>query len=193
MSPAFLLVLPAYLLGTLASAALVANRSGHDPTVEGSGNPGASNVYRVAGWRAGAVVAGIDIAKGAVPTLIGLLLSGRPVAAACWCAAVVGHIFPISRRFRGGKGVATAGGGALVLYPLLSLGLVVVFFVVARLFGKASLGSLAISAGLIIGVVAIGSPAWEIAVAIAVVVLVVVRHRANIVRLLAGGEQPYRT
>lgn len=193
MSPAYLLVLPAYVLGMFASAAIIARRSGHDPTTEGSGNPGASNVYRVAGRRAGLVVAGLDMLKAALPTLVGLLVSGRPVAAACWCAATTGHIFPVVRRFRGGKGVATAGGGAFVLYPIVAVSLVAIFLVIARVAGKASVASLVISIGLIAGVIVRGSPAWEVAVTSALVLLVVVRHRSNIGRLLLGGEQSYRT
>src|SRR6185312_6241834 len=106
-----LLVPVAWLLGTFPSAVLVARAHGRDVTREGSGNPGASNVARLMGWRAGAFVLGL--------------------------AAIVGHTFPLYRK--GGKGVATAAGALIVLYPLIVLGLAVVWFVVARLLHKASL------------------------------------------------------
>src|SRR4051794_41765478 len=105
-------------MGTFPSAILVARRRGVDPTATGSGNPGASNVYRTAGKRAGLIVALADLAKGAIPAGVGWAAAGRPVGFACWIAAVLGHVFPATRRFRGGKGVATAsGGGGGVLPP----------------------------------------------------------------------------
>jgi acyl phosphate:glycerol-3-phosphate acyltransferase len=166
----------------------VARRAGHDPEREGSGNPGASNVLRIAGRRAGAIVLLLDAAKGAVPTLTALLVVGRPLAAACWAAAVVGHVAPITRRFRGGKGVATAAGGGAVLYPLVSIVLATVFVVVARLGRRASVASLSIAVLLPVGVALTGRPGWEIGVAAAVAGVVVVRHAANIGRLWRGDE-----
>src|SRR5690349_2170234 len=91
-----------YVLGTFPTAQLVGKRVGHDPTREGSGNPGASNVYRTAGRAAGALVLLGDAAKGAVPTAIALVASGRPLAAWCWVAAVLGHVIAIPGVRRGG-------------------------------------------------------------------------------------------
>ncbi len=178
----------AYLLGTLPSAHWVAGRRGLDPTREGSGNPGATNVFRVAGRGAGLMVFAADLGKGAVPTVVGLALGGRSLALACWAAAVVGHVLPVTRRLRGGKGVATAGGGGWVLFPLLTLVATVVFFTVAGLTRKASLGSLAMAAVMPWLVVWSGAPVVEVLVAAALAGLVVVRHQANIRRLLSGRE-----
>src|SRR5690349_18914145 len=97
----------AYAAGTFPTAQLVGRRLGRDPTREGSGNPGATNVYRTAGRRAGLMVALGDVAKGAVPTAVGYLVDGRPLATVAWAAAVAGHVAPVTRRLRGGKGVAT--------------------------------------------------------------------------------------
>ena len=116
----YLLVAVAYLLGTLPSAQLVAGRSGVDPTSAGSGNPGATNVYRTAGRRAGLVVFAADVGKGIAAVALGMAVAGRPLALACWVAATVGHVLPVTRRFRGGKGVATGGGGSIVLFPVLA-------------------------------------------------------------------------
>ncbi len=138
-------VVVAYLLGTVPSAHLVAGRRGLDPTKAGSGNPGATNVYRVAGRRAGLVVFAADAGKGALATGLGLLVGGRTLGVACWAAATVGHVLPLTRRFRGGKGVATAGGGSWVVFPVVALCCSVLFALVARMTGKASLGSLAIA------------------------------------------------
>ena len=119
-----MLLLPlAYLLGSFPTAALVARATGHNVLTEGSGNPGASNVYRLAGWKAGLIVFVVDFAKGAVPSAVGLVLDGHRGAYLLGVAAVLGHVLPITCRFRGGRGVATAGGVLAVIFPLIALGL----------------------------------------------------------------------
>lgn len=180
----------AYLVGTLPTAQLVGRRIGVDPVSAGSGNPGASNVYRLGGRRAGALVLGVDLLKGLVPAAIGLALGGRELGVACALAAVCGHVFPVTRRFQGGKGVATSGGAALVLWPIPSLVLAVVFVVAARVVGIASVGSLAMAVGLPVLVAVTGRPGWEIATSAALAAIVVVRHRDNIRRLSRGEERP---
>jgi len=192
VGPEVLLAVPAYLLGTFPSAHLVARRAGHDPTAEGSGNPGASNVYRIAGRRAGAAVFASDLAKGLAATGVGLAVDGRDLALVMGAAAVVGHTFPATRSFRGGKGVATAAGMAIVLFPLVSLGLAGLWAAVAKGAGKASLASLVTAVGLPAGVAATGRPAWEVGGAAALSALVVLRHRANIGRLLRNEERSLR-
>src|SRR5436305_11412567 len=114
-----LIVVVGYALGTLPTAVLVGRRSGHDPTHEGSGNPGASNVYRTVGRRAAAVVLAGDLLKGAAAAGLGWALAGHTVGVATGAAAVVGHVVPPWRR--GGKGVATSAGMVLVLFPLHGL------------------------------------------------------------------------
>ena len=133
----------AWLLGTLPTAVLVARSRGHDILDEGSGNPGASNVGRVLGWRWGIVVLAIDFAKGAVAAGVGLAVAGRVGGLVLGAAAVLGHTFPILRK--GGKGVATAGGALTVCYPLISALLAVVWFVIARGLRKSSVASLTIT------------------------------------------------
>jgi acyl phosphate:glycerol-3-phosphate acyltransferase len=182
----------AYGLGTFPTAQIVGRRLGRDPTREGSGNPGATNVYRTAGRRAGLLVGVVDVLKGALPTAAGYLIDGRPLATAAWIAAVTGHVLPLTRRLRGGKGVATAAGGAAVLHPLVALVLAAIFAVVARATAKASIGSLAIAGLLPVGVAIAGRPAWEVMAAAALGVLVLVRHGANVRRLLTGTERTYR-
>ena len=182
----------AYGVGTFPTAQIVGRRLGRDPTREGSGNPGATNVYRTAGRRAGLLVGLVDVLKGAVPAAVGYLVDGRPLATVAWIAAVAGHVLPLTRRLRGGKGVATAAGGAAVLHPLVALALAVVFGVVARATRRASLGSLSIAVLLPVGVAITGRPAWEVVAAAALGALVLVRHGTNLRRLLAGTEQAYR-
>jgi glycerol-3-phosphate acyltransferase PlsY len=181
----------AYAAGTFPTAQLVGRRFGRDPTREGSGNPGATNVYRTAGRRAGAMVALGDLLKGALPATVGYLVDGRPLATVAWIAAVAGHVAPLTRKLRGGKGVATGAGGAVVLHPLVAAALALVFVVVVRLTRRASAGSLAIAVLLPVGVAIVGRPAWEVVAAAALGALVLVRHGANVRRLLAGTEQTF--
>lgn len=187
--PSACAIVGAYLAGTFPTAQLVGRRAGHDPTREGSGNPGASNVYRTAGRRAGALVLLGDLLKGALPTALALGASGRWLAGWCWLASVGGHVLPVWRPRRGGKGVATAGGGALVLHPLGSIGLVALFLLVVRRSRVAALGSLTMAVLLPVVVAAEGRAAREVAVAAGVALVVVARHQGNIRRLWAGTER----
>jgi len=186
----WLLLVPAYLLGTFPNAAIVARSRGIEIQQVGSGNPGASNIARVMGTKWGVVVFILDGLKGAIPALAGLLLDNRAAAYAMLAAAVLGHMFPITRRFRGGKGVATMGGGAFAMQPVVSLALTALWVVVRKLTGKASIASLTIMIGLPVAVAVRGAPGWEVATLIACNTLVLVRHVDNIKRLLAGRELP---
>lgn len=183
------LVVPAYLLGTFPTAILVGRQAGRDPTQEGSGNPGASNAYRMMGRRAGAIVLLGDLCKGAAAAGAGLATGNRAVGVACGLAAVVGHVLPAARRFRGGKGVATAAGMTLVLLPLPALVLAVLWLVVAKASGMASVASISIAAGLPVAAALVGRPLGEVAAFAACGLLVVARHRANIDRLRRGEER----
>jgi glycerol-3-phosphate acyltransferase PlsY len=169
---------------------MVARSRGVDITTQGSGNPGASNVARVLGTRWGVLVFALDAVKGAVPALAGVVLDWRPGAYVLLAAAVLGHMFPATRGFRGGKGVATMGGAMLVLHLVASLVLTAVWIAVRSTTGKASLASLVIAVGLPIAVVVRGSPTWELLAAIALCLLVMLRHVDNIKRLLGGSELP---
>jgi acyl phosphate:glycerol-3-phosphate acyltransferase len=183
-----LMVPLAWLLGTFPSAQLVARAHGRDILKEGSGNPGASNVARLLGWRAGALVLALDFSKGAIAAGAGMVVGGRAGACALGVAAVVGHTFPLYRK--GGKGVAAAGGALVVLYPLIVVGLAVIWFVIARVLHKASLASLltTILFPIAVAVVPPGHDTWEVVVVSALAVLVIVRHLGNIRRLLRRQE-----
>ncbi|MGA1111772.1 MAG: glycerol-3-phosphate acyltransferase, partial [Ilumatobacteraceae bacterium] len=127
-------VVAAYLLGTFPSADLVAKRFGKDITKVGSGNPGASNVIRELGWKAGMAVFLMDMAKAAIAVGIAWAVSGEqrgPLAYAAMCGAIVGHVAPVWRKFRGGKGVASGGGALFVLFPEVSAVLFVSWFVIS--------------------------------------------------------------
>jgi glycerol-3-phosphate acyltransferase PlsY len=176
----------AWLLGTFPSAVLVARAHGRDITTEGSGNPGASNVSRLLGWKAGLLVLLLDFAKGAIAAGVGMAMAGRGPAFVLGVAAVVGHTLPIYRK--GGKGVATAGGALVVLYPAIVVGLGIVWFVIARVLKKASLASLICSIAFPLAVLAMGYDLWEVAAVAALAVLVIARHAGNIRRLVRRQE-----
>jgi len=183
------LLLPvAYLIGTFPSAVLVARANGVDIRAVGSGNPGASNVARVLGWRRGLWVFVLDAAKGGLAAGIGLAAGGRPLGYALGAAAIIGHVFPVWERFRGGKGVATGGGVFIVLSPFVAVVLVLVWFLISRVWKKASLASIVTIALLPVGVGIVRQSWWEVLATIGMCVLVMARHLGNMKRLITRRE-----
>lgn len=185
----WLLVLPAYLLGTFPSAVMLARSRGIDITKVGSGNPGASNVSRVMGRTWGVAVFVLDALKGIIPAAFGsLVLSDDKLAYAMIAASVLGHMFPVTRGFKGGKGVATMAGAMFVMQPVISAILAVVWIVVLKLSKKSSVASIALIIGLPVLAVLFEVPMWEIITMIAINALLLLRHAGNIKRLLRGTE-----
>jgi glycerol-3-phosphate acyltransferase PlsY len=184
------LLLASYLAGAFPTAELVSNALGRDVHHEGSGNPGATNTYRIAGPGAAAVVVAVDVAKGAVTTMIGRQLAdGAGLAAACGVAAVLGHCFPPSDPARGGKGVATTGGMLVALDPPLAALVAGAWGLVAKTTKRASLASVTMAAALPLAAAALGRPRSERLALAAVAAVIVVRHRDNIARLRQGTER----
>lgn len=177
----------AYASGTLPSAIVVARSKGVDITTFGSGNPGASNVARALGVRWGVVVFALDAAKGAVPVALALL-AGRPLAYGCAAAAVLGHIFPVTRGFHGGKGIATGGGVLLPLHPPVMLAAATSWLLLAKVSKRASVASLLVVPAVIVAIVVLGTPGWEIAALGGLAALIEARHLGNIRRLFSGTE-----
>ena len=179
-------VVVAYFCGTIPTAIIVARSKGVDITSFGSGNPGASNVGRALGTRYFVLVMVVDAAKGALPTA--LLLGDRPVAYACGAAAIIGHVFPVTRRFRGGKGIATGAGVVLAVQPLVMLAALVSWLAVLKLSKKASVASIVAVPVVVVGFVVSGSPGWELWSIVGLSLLVEIRHVSNIKRLLQRSE-----
>jgi glycerol-3-phosphate acyltransferase PlsY len=178
----------AYFVGTFPTARLIAGNA----IEQGSGNPGASNAFRVAGARAGIAVFAGDLAKGILATAAGHAAGGRHLAFACGAAAVVGHCFPVTRRFKGGKGVATAAGMALVLFPAPALVAAAAWGAIAKVTGKASIASVVAIVLIPAGAAVEHRPGWELAALAAVAALVVARHAPNLRRLARGEERSLR-
>lgn len=189
---AALLVGVAYLLGSLSFAVLLVRRAtGKDIRTEGSGNAGATNVLRSHGKALALAVAALDVGKGAAAVLlVRLATADSRYAAAAGFAAVLGHVFPVFYGFRGGKGVATAVGAFLALAPLATLVCVAVFVVVIALTRYVSVGSMIAIVLLppVAGGLFHASPPI-VAAAAATAILVVLKHRENLKRLVAGTER----
>jgi glycerol-3-phosphate acyltransferase PlsY len=178
-----------YLIGTFPTAVLATRRRGVDPTRAGSGNPGATNVLRTAGRRAGAATLVGDVAKGALAAGAGWAVGGHGLGVACGVAAVVGHTLPVTRGFRGGKGVATGAGVAAVLYPVALAAAALGFVLATALSRTVSLGSVVAAVLLPLAAAALGAPGREVAALGLCAALIVARHRGNIARILRGEER----
>jgi acyl phosphate:glycerol-3-phosphate acyltransferase len=197
MAAAALALLASYLVGAIPTSFLVSRLvAGIDLRQHGSGNLGATNLYRVLGWKYAVPVALFDMAKGAVPVLCFAPLVSRSelFALACGVAAIVGHVFSVFVRFKGGKGVATAAGVMLGLTPLALGVAAVVWLTLVLLTGYVSLGSIAAAAVFPVAVYLLERPvrAELIWIDVAVAAGVVFLHRKNIQRLLSGTENRFR-
>ncbi len=187
----------AYLVGSIDFGVIIPRMLGVDIYAVGSGNPGASNVYRSLGRGPAALVLLGDGAKGALGAAIGAFWIGsiaetasvEAVAAACAFAAVLGHIVPIWHRFRGGKGVATAIGASIFLAPVFGVVLALAWLIVTLAFKVASIASLGAMLLYVPGLALSGYRGWALGWTAAIAVLVVVRHASNIRSLFAGSER----
>ena len=193
IGPAILLCAGAYVLGSVPTGLLVARARGLDIRTVGSGNIGATNVARGLGRPWAAVVLLCDAAKGFLPVMLARRSAeGFPavVVSLAGLAAIVGHMFTIFLRGRGGKGVATSLGVALGLSPPLGLVGLAVYALAYVTTHLSSLGSLLGLWSFPIAALAKGRVAREyVALSVVVAVLVTVRHRDNIRRLVRGEEK----
>lgn len=192
----WLLLLAAYLLGATPTSYIVGRLArGIDLRQHGSGNLGATNAFRVLGWKAAAPIFIVDIAKGWFPAACFPLWDGSARlewALAYGAAAIVGHMYSVYVGFRGGKGVATSAGVFLALAPYAVLVGLVVWSVIVYVTGYVSLASIAAAVllpPLVFGLQGAGATFW---LALALAAFVVFAHRANIRRLLRGEEHRFR-
>jgi glycerol-3-phosphate acyltransferase PlsY len=199
-------IIGAYLLGSIPFGLLIAKAHGKDLRSIGSGNIGATNVSRALGRKWAYVCFALDVLKGMVPMLV-IMFIAKPagvVMLLLWllvgCAAILGHIFPIYLKFKGGKGVATSFGIALGLWPYYTIGALfaiatwVVVVLIWRYVSLASIvGSVIFPVVLILAIIL--KPGWDfsslwplLVAATAIPLMVIIRHRENIKRILAGTE-----
>ena len=183
-------VLAAYLMGSIPFAQLLSKRRGVDLRRVGSGNVGASNVLRTLGVRPAVLAMMLDAVKGTVAVLVAQrLTNGVAAPVMAGLASMIGHVYPVWLRFRGGKGVATAAGAFAVLAPVAAAVAAGAFLLTVALTRFISVGSM---------VAALTLAAWAIASVAPTIVgigaaigaaLVLIGHRANVVRLVAGTER----
>ncbi|MEK6790557.1 MAG: glycerol-3-phosphate 1-O-acyltransferase PlsY [Deltaproteobacteria bacterium] len=190
LTPHYLLIVAAYLLGSVPTGVVVARLfGGTDPRTTGSGNIGATNVGRSAGKAAGIVTLIGDVLKGAIPVLLAFYL--HPNAAfvsIVGIAVLVGHVFSVFLRFKGGKGVATACGVMLVVSPVATLIAIVVFVLIAALTRYVSIASMTAAIAIPVILVMLPGKAAFVPLGAAVCVLIIIKHRENVERLIQGRE-----
>ena len=183
-----IMFLLAYLLGSIPSGVWVGKIFFKtDIREHGSGNSGTTNTYRVLGKYAGTIVLILDILKGTIAALLPMWLGSDIHPMVVGLFAVIGHVYPIFAKFKGGKAVATSAGIALGAQPLFLLGLAVIWGTVLFLSSMVSLASIV---AVIIGAVAslfIGDPLFALIVWIAMFI-VLIRHKSNIKRIKEGNE-----
>lgn len=183
-----------YALGSIPTGLLVGRFArGIDIREYGSGTTGFTNVLRTAGLRWGAVALLGDLAKGVIPVVIARLLSDEPyVQAVAGLTAVAGHDWPVFAGFRGGRGVATSFAAALAMNPIAAAAVVPVaggLLAVTRIMSVMSVGMAPVVAVVFVVLAAFGIQSWAYAVyAIVAAALIVVLHRENLKRLIAGTE-----
>ena len=189
----------AYLWGSIPFGLLLGLLAGKDVRTVGSGNIGATNVLRTCGWPLGLTAFLMDFLKGYGPAMLAIrVFAAEPlVVVACAIVAVLGHNYPLWLGFKGGKGVATSAGAVLALIPIpLAIG-GGVFLLCVALTRYVSLGSMLGTLGmlvahLLLAVAPFSSQGLPVTVMAALMfLLVLLRHRANIGRLLAGNESKF--
>ncbi len=192
-----------YLMGSFPTSIIVARRAkGIDIREHGSGNAGGTNVLRVVGWKAALVVAVVDVGKGALAAALPFLVSGvgsssigrADASALCGACAVVGHIYPLFARFRGGKGVGTSAGMFAVTQPWALAFAVPVFVASVWATRWVSLGSLLGALCVPVAILFTRGSGWigahrvAFGVSLAIAVLIFFKHRENISRMIRGRE-----
>jgi glycerol-3-phosphate acyltransferase PlsY len=194
-----ILLVISYVLGSISFSVRIGKWIyGVDVREHGSGNAGATNTFRVLGTTAGTVVLVLDVLKGLLAVMLPVWWLNEiqsPVLfenfrVMCGAAAVLGHVFPVFERFKGGKGVATLLGVAVGMFPQVALICIGLFLMILLLTRYVSLGSIlaSLAYGLILLLVERVHHDASIIYAICIPLLVIITHKANIQRLIAGSE-----
>ena len=183
----------AYLLGSIPTGLLLGKLYGIDVRKEGSGNIGATNLYRTVGRRVGVLTLIGDCLKGVLPVLAARQCGlASDQVALVGLAAFCGHVFSVFLRFKGGKGVATALGVFLALAPLAVAAALALFVALMMIWRYVSLGSISAAAIMPLAVFMLGGSRVLVVVTLIIALIVIVRHHENIRRLFAGTENRFK-
>jgi len=184
----------AYLCGAIPFAYIISKVFyGVDIRTVGSGNPGATNVFRAVSKKAGAITFILDVLKAFLPTYFAFYIDGSfSYSAAAGTAAFFGHIFTVFLGFKGGKGVASGFGAFCALLPMPALIAITVFAIVFLLSGYVALGSICAVLSLPLAAYFTGYPNEVVIFAFAAALLIIYKHRGNIKRLRAGTENRFK-
>ena len=190
---AALILLSAYLLGSLSGSLLLGRLRGVDIRTLGSGNAGGTNALRTQGWKFALGTVLVDIGKG----VLAVWLAGRFVGGVAWLphaaagAAVLGHVYPVFHGFRGGKGAGTLVGALLLLWPVSVAVLVGTWLLVLTATGYVGLSTVLAGVALVPLALLTDAPPERLAFAIAAAAFLVFTHRSNLARLRAGTESRF--
>jgi len=187
-----ILIIISYLIGSIPAGFIVGRLKGIDIREHGSGNIGFTNVLRALGPLPGAVVFAADLSKGIIPVYLSrIFLENEGLPVICGLAAILGHSFTIFLKFKGGKGVLTTTGVFLALAPLPILILLSIFILIVAVTGYVSLGSITCATLLPLLMYLLRCSPLIILIGSVASIFIILKHRTNIRRLLAGKENMF--
>ncbi|MBR5343631.1 MAG: glycerol-3-phosphate 1-O-acyltransferase PlsY [Oscillospiraceae bacterium] len=196
-----LVVLAAYLIGSVSFSIWISRLMGNDIREHGSGNAGATNMTRTFGWGPGLLTLAGDMVKALTGMLLGYFMFGGefgdPGALGDWglmaggMAVILGHCFPFTYDFRGGKGVATGGIISLMVHPIVGAAVFGSFIVFALLSKKVSVGSICGALAITVAAILVHVNTPRLLLSIFAMCVVIIQHRENIKRLLKGTEPDF--
>lgn len=182
-----------YFLGSIPFSYIVSQKLGHvDIRKHGSGNTGATNVYRVLGRKVGLIAFLGDFLKGCFAALIGYFLADSDGAAVCATISVVGHCFPFALGFKGGKGVATSAGMVVATQPLIGLIMLVIHLVTLKTAKIMSVASIVAAMAFPILAIIFNTSDIYVGCSVFLSAFVIFRHKSNIQKLLRGEENTFK-
>ena len=197
-----LVVLAAYLIGSVSFSIWISRRMGNDIREHGSGNAGATNMTRTFGWGPGLLTLAGDMVKSVLAMLLGYFMlggePGDPGALGDWglmaggMAVILGHCFPFTYDFRGGKGVAVGGITSIMVHPCVGCAVFGSFLLFALLSKKVSLGSVCGALAITVSAILVHVSTPRLLLAIFAMCVVIFQHRENIKRLIKGTEPDFR-
>ena len=181
-----LFVILAYFIGNISPSTMLAKARGLDIKKEGSGNAGTTNALRVMGPKAGIITLVVDILKGVIAVLLPTLIVGDTCAMYCAVAVILGHVWPVVYKFKGGKGVATTFGAIVAINPLLGLATLGVVVVTVLITKRMSAGS--VMGAILFPLLAFFLEPGFYLQGLVLAAIVIIKHRSNIDRLIHGEE-----